>query len=108
MKYPLSICLIPVFIALACVSCGDDPQLVEKREKQKAEITRLQGELALIEEKLKTIPPDVSAELEAAKQEVATQIADIASLEEQVSALAAAKRSLQSEFDAYKAKYPIP
>lgn len=107
MKYPPRLCLIPVFIALACVSCGDDPKLVEKREQQKAEISRLKGEIALIEEKLKTIPPDVSEELAKARKQAEQQTAEVARLEAEVSELDARKRTLQNEFDAYRAKYQV-
>ena len=107
MNHPPSICLISVLAALACVSCGDDPLLVEKREKQKTEIARLRGELALLEEQLKAMPPDESKELAAAKKEAETQTADIADLEKQVAELTARKRSLEEEFAAYKAKYPL-
>lgn len=104
--FPLSY-LLSVLIAFASISCGDDPELVEKREQQKAEISRLRGELALIEEKLKNLPPDVSAELPEAKRLVTTQTAEIAALETEIATLETRKKSLQSEFDAYQAKYKI-
>jgi chromosome segregation ATPase len=94
-------------IALSCASCGDDPKLVEKREMQKAEITRLKGELALIEEKLKNLPPDVSTDLVDARQLSEKQAAEVAALEKEVEALDARKRALKSEFDAYRAKYQV-
>lgn len=94
-------------IALSCASCSDDPKLVEKREKQKAEITRLKGELALIEEKLKSLPPDVSSDLVEAQQLSEKQAAEVAGLEKEVEGLETRKRSLQGEFDAYRAKYQV-
>jgi DNA repair exonuclease SbcCD ATPase subunit len=99
--------LIPVFLAIACASCGDDPKLVEKREKQKAEIARLRGEIALVEEKLKNLPPDVSEEVEKARKQSEKQTAEIAKLESEVTELEARKRTLQSEFDVYKSKYQL-
>ena len=107
MKPPSHTCLVSLFLAFACVSCGDDPKLVEKREKQKAEIARLKGEIALIEEKLKNVPPDVSEDLAAAKKQEEEQTAEIAKLEAEASSLEARKRSLQSEFDSYRAKYQV-
>ena len=98
---------VAFLVALACASCSDDPKLVEKREKQKAEISRLKGELALIDEKLKSLPPDVSADLADAKQLSEKQSAEVAGLETEVATLEAKKRSLQSEFDSYKVKYQI-
>lgn len=107
MKHPYRICLIPILIAFSCVSCGDDPKLVEKHEKQKAELARLNGELALIEEKLKNMPPDVSEELEKAKQQAENQTAEVARLETEISELGERKRALQNEFDSYRAKYQV-
>jgi predicted nucleic acid-binding Zn-ribbon protein len=98
---------IAVFSFLALTSCGDDPKMVEKREQQKSEITRLKGEIALIEEKLKSLPPDVSSELAEAKVVSAKQSAEVARLEREVADLDSHKRALQSEFDAYRIKYQV-
>ena len=90
---------------LTLVSCREDSQLVEKREKQKVEITRLKAEVALIEEKLKDLPPDVSLALAEAKQVSEKQSAEVERLEGVVAELNARKRSLQSKFDDYRVKY---
>jgi len=74
---------------------------------QKAEIIRLKGELAFIEEKLKALPVDVSAELAEAKQLSANQAAELARLEKEVVDLEARKRSLESDFDAYRLKFKV-
>jgi len=92
---------------LTFVSCSEDPKLVEKREKQKVEITKLKGDVALIDEKLKNLPPDVSGELAEAKEVSAKQSAEVARLEAEVASLDARKRALQSEFDAYRVKYQV-
>ncbi len=99
--------LLLVFFSLLVSSCGDDPKLVEKREKQKAEIIRLKGELSLIDEKLKNLPADVSTQLAEAKSLSEKQSAEIVELESQVAALESRKRSLQSEYDAYRIKYQV-
>lgn len=93
--------------SLILSSCGEDPLLVEKREKQKAEITRLKGELSLIEEKLKNVPPDVSAELAAAKQLHEKQSAEVENLDKEIASLETRKRTLQAEYDAYRIKYQV-
>lgn len=98
---------LAVLVALSCASCSDDPKLVEKREQQKIKISRLKGELALIDEKLKNLPPDVSSDLAEAKQLSGKQAAEVAALETEVAALDARKRALQKEFEAYQAKYQI-
>lgn len=95
-------------LALALASCGgDDPELVEKLEKQKAEVTRLRGELALIEEKLKYVPEDVSGELAKAEDQAEEQAGEIGRLEDEIASLQERKSSLQEEFDAYRQKYQI-
>lgn len=100
-------CYLAVVASLFCASCSDDPKLVEKREQQKAEISRLKGELAMIEEQLKSLPPDVSADLAEAKQLSEKQSAEVAALETEVAALDSKKRALQKEFEAYQAKYRV-
>jgi hypothetical protein len=98
--------LVAVFF-LFLASCSDDPKLVEKREKQKIELTRLKGELALVEEKLKNVPADVSSELAEAKKLSEKQSVEIVGLESEIAELEARKRSLKSEFDAYQLKYQV-
>lgn len=103
-----SLRLPPVLVlALLCASCGDDPAQVEKREKQKIEIVRLRGEIAVMEEKIKNIPPDVAEELAKTRKEVEAVNGEIASLEKEISELEARKRSMQADFDKYRAKYPV-
>lgn len=100
-------CWLLTLISLSLTSCGDDPKLVEKREKQKAEIARLKGELSLIEEKLKDVPPDLSTQLVEAKVLSEKQSAEIAELESEVAQLETRKRSLQAEYDTYRLKYQV-
>jgi len=96
-----------MLLAVLAVSCREDPAQVEKREKQKAEIARLKGDLLLVEERLKNLPPDVSSDLADAKQVASKQNSEIATLESEVSSLEARKRALQGEFDSYKVKYQV-
>lgn len=96
-----------LLISLCCWSCSEDPKLVEKREQQKAEIARLKGELALIEEKLKSIPPDVTEQLAEAKAVAEKQTAEAAQLQTEVATLEARKSAIKSEFEAYQAKYQL-
>jgi peptidoglycan hydrolase CwlO-like protein len=105
MKFFRHSCSLVALSFLLIASCSEDPILVEKREKQKIELTRLKGELALIEEKLKNIPADVSTELAEAKKLSEKQSAEIVGLENEIAELEARKRSLQNDFDAYQAKY---
>ena len=96
-----------LLIPLCFASCGEDPKLIEKKNVQAAEITRLKGEVALVEEKLRNLPPDVSGELEAKRKEIAEQEAEIKKLEAEVQEREERKNALQRDFDAYKAKYKI-
>ena len=107
MKYTTLFQIASFGLIFACTSCGDDPALVAKREKQKTEIAHLNGELALIQEKLKNMRPDVSEELEEAKELGDQKAAEIAQLEGELGDLMERKRALQTEFDAYRAKYQI-
>lgn len=104
MKFPTLTCSFAVIIALCSASCSD-PALVEKREKQKTEIARLKGELALVSEKIKNLPPDVSEQLAEARKLSDKQNSDVTALETEIATLETKKKSLQSEFDAYKLKY---
>ncbi len=97
-----------IMVSLLCISCDkDDPALIEKKNAQASEITRLKGEIALLEEKLRNLPPDVSDELERKRGEVAKQQAAIDQLETGIREQEQRKNALQREFDAYKAKYGI-
>jgi len=102
-------CGYSVFFAipLLLVSCGDDPKMVAKYETQKIEISRLKGELLLIEEKLKNLPPDISKDLVKAKEQSEKQTTEIGLLETEVTGLEAKKRGLQADYDAYKLRYQL-
>jgi parvulin-like peptidyl-prolyl isomerase len=105
MKHPYRFWPLAILLGLTLTSCEDDPVLVEKREKQRAEIIKLKGELALIDERIKNMPPDVSEELAAAKKLAAKNTAEVENLETEVAALEARRRSMQDEFDAYRIRY---
>jgi C4-dicarboxylate-specific signal transduction histidine kinase len=102
------ICWYFFFIAvLASVSCGEDPELVEKRDQQKKEITQLNSELAVVLERLKNIPPDVTQELAVAKLLEEKTSAEIESLESEIAVLEADKTSQQQKLQAYQKKYRL-
>lgn len=107
MKHVARIHLFLLLIPILLSSCGDDPALVEKSAKQKDEITRLTNELNLIEDKLKNMPEDVSEELKKTRKDSEQQIEEVAKLEAQITELDGRKRTLQSEFDSYRAKYQV-
>lgn len=103
----LSYLPLAVFTALALASCGDDPELVKKRGEQDAEIARLKGDLALIQEQLKNLPPDKSAELAASKRETDMLDAKRIKLAEEVSDLQDERDRIQKEYDDYRRKYAV-
>jgi chromosome segregation ATPase len=94
-------------LLLSLCSCKENPELLRKREEQRAEIKRLEGELAVIEEKLKDIPPDRTKELLLAKAEADTQASEIETLEKEVATLDAKKKELEAKFADYRRKYPV-
>jgi hypothetical protein len=98
------LCLI-VLCSLPFVSCLEDPKLVAKRKDQAVEIVQLKGKIAMLDEQLKNIPADVSAELREAKEVTAAQAAELALLETEVAALEERKRTMEGDFDRYRAKY---
>ena len=104
MKY-LSLLSLSSLLLLA--SCGDDPELVKKRQEQKLEIARLEGENMLLNEQLSSLPPDRSAELNEVKAKVELQTQELEKLEQEIAQLEAKKRSAEAEFERYKATYPV-
>lgn len=95
---------------LLCVvssSCGDDPELVRKREEQKAEIRKLEGELSILKERLEQAPPDRSSELLRLKEEASASEGRIAALESEVEGLEKKKSALEREFESYRRKYVV-
>jgi hypothetical protein len=102
----LSYC-VAACISLLSLSCGDDPKLVAQRERQKAEISRLKGELALMQEKLRNMPPDVTEELEKTRKLVEAKGSEVARIEDEIRSLEIRRRSLEEEFNAYRAQYPL-
>ena len=97
-----------VLAAILLASCGGkDPRLVKKAADQQTEIARLRGELGLLDEQLKNLPQDRSAELAEARKTATAQAAEVTKLEAQVASLRARKAQLSQEFDDYKRKYMI-
>ncbi len=96
-----------ITLCFAVISCGDDPELVAKRDQQQAELRRLEGELMLLEQKLDKPPPDRREDLEALEAQIARDRAEIASLEEQVPELEARRRELELELQQYQRDYPL-
>ncbi len=102
----LKVCSLAVLPTLFLISC-ESKELTRKKEQQSIEITRLKGELNLVEEKLRNLPPDKSAELAAAEVEAEAQKEEVKALEAEVTELEAKKRDLEKQYEDYKAKYAI-
>ncbi len=96
-----------LLFCLSLASCGDDPELVRKRDEQKAEISRLDSELKVLQEKIERIPPDRSSELKDLKQQSELQKENIARLEEKIEELETQKAQIEKEHEAYKRKYVV-
>jgi septal ring factor EnvC (AmiA/AmiB activator) len=98
---------IGIAATLPFAACNEDPELVRKRGEQEAEMAKLSGEIALVEERLKNVPPDQSAELEAAKRETKKLEEEHKSLSAEVAELEAEHQSLKNEHEEYKRKYTV-
>jgi SMC interacting uncharacterized protein involved in chromosome segregation len=94
-------------LALVLASCGDDPELVKKREQQKQEIEKLKGEIAIKEEMINALPPDRTRELQASKEKAELQTKAVELMEEEIASLEKKKRILEKEVEDYKKKYPV-
>ncbi len=105
MKSTILCTTVAVFAAVLC-SC-DSPEMVRKRDQQALEITKLRGELALLEERLKDLPPDRSEDLAAVEQETKKQQEEIIKLENEIKDLESKKESVKKDFEEYKRKYVI-
>lgn len=96
---------LPAVIAILLTACSEDPELVRKHGEQAAEIAKLQGEIALMEERLKFLPPDKTHELEEAKRETNKLEEEHKRLVEDLAELEGQHRNIQREYDEYKRKY---
>lgn len=94
-------------ITILSISCGDDPELIKKRNEQKIEISRLESELIIMNEQLKGIPADRSAQLDELKKELEAQAQHLNNLEQEVIQLEKDKRDALKKYQDYKKKYPI-
>jgi len=94
-------------LALTLGSCRENPELVRKREEQRSEIKRLEGEIALIQEKMKDFPASLDTDVANARKTLDSQSAEIARLEQEIPALEDRKRALEKEFASYRAKYRV-
>lgn len=94
-------------LCLAFSSCGDDPELVRQREEQKVEISKLEGELAILEEKLEQVPKDRSEEVTQLKQDAETNRAQVVQLESEIDALERQKDDIEKQHEAYRRKYVV-
>jgi peptidoglycan hydrolase CwlO-like protein len=98
---------LAIVISQVGISCGDDPKLVEQRDRQHSEISQLKKELGVITERLKNIPPDVTRELAEARSLDEKQSAEVAALESEIAVLEADHSSQQKKFESYQMKYRL-
>jgi septal ring factor EnvC (AmiA/AmiB activator) len=94
-------------LCLAFSSCSDDPELVRQREEQKVEISKLEGELAILDEKLEQVPKDRSEEVTRLKQDAETNRTQVAELESKIEALEREKADIEKQHEAYRRKYVL-
>ncbi len=102
--------LRPAALALLCLSfssCHDDPALVLKRDQQKAELVRLDGDLKILQEKINQIPPDRSSEISKLKLQSEEQQGQISTLEQEIERLQKQKADVEKQHEAYRHKYVV-
>ena len=104
MKHPL---LVAIALSIPLISCNEDPELVRKRGEQEAEIAKLKGELAIMDERLKFMPEDKTADLEEAKRETKKLEEEHERLVGEVAGLEEENRKIQREYEEYKRKYVV-
>lgn len=96
-----------LLLAVASVSCGDDPELVRQRDEQKAEIRKLEGELAILQERIEQAPPDRGTDLLRLKEEALQNQQKIEALETEIAELEKRKVKIDADHQAYRRKYPV-
>lgn len=96
-----------LLIAAASVSCSDDPELVRKRDEQKAEIRKLEGELAILQERMEQAPPDRSADLARLKEDAVKNKEQIEALETEIADLEKRKAAIEAQHESYRRKYVV-
>src|SRR5688572_16927940 len=99
--------VVVIGFGLLLGACGDDPELVRKRDEQRAEISKLEGELAVLQERLKDVPTDRTKELDKLKADSQANRDEIAKLETDIAGLEKEKARLEKEFAAYQRKYVV-
>lgn len=102
----ITLCATFVLSALL-ISCGEDPELVRKHGEQEAEIAKLKGELALMEERMKNLPADQTTELAVAELETRKLDAEHKKLSEEVAELEAEFKDLKDQYENYRVKYTV-
>lgn len=99
--------LLSIIAPLLLSGCGEDPELVRKREEQRARIKELEGELEVLRERIDNAPPDRSGELAELKAEHAAETEKIAELEREISEFTSRKNQLERELADYKSQHPL-
>ncbi len=99
--------LLGAITSLSLASC-EDPRLVQKHSQQEAELTKLRGEFALLEERLKTMPEDQSLKLKEARLKQQNLEAELESLDSEVVSLEEEKKKLEEDYKMYQSRYVVP
>ncbi len=94
-------------VCLALASCGDDPEMVLKREQQRTEISKLESELSILQEKMDQLPPDRSTEVAQLKVDAEANRSQITALESEIETLERQKSQIEKDHAAYRQKYVV-
>lgn len=97
-----------IAVSLLFLSCdSEDSALIQRHGEQQAEIAKLDGELSLLQARLKNIPVDQSSELNNTIEEGEKLETELSQLKANVVSLEAEHKELTEKFEDYKRKYSI-
>lgn len=99
--------VLAAFLLFINSSCRENPEKIIIREKQKIELAKLKGEIAIMEEKIKNLPPDSTDDLARTRKELIATNNEITQLQQEINQLEATKKALQEDFDKYRLKYQV-
>jgi septal ring factor EnvC (AmiA/AmiB activator) len=94
-------------LGVLLVSCGDDPELVKKRDEQKNKLRQVEADLAVLREKAQSLPQDRTDDLKKLKATSDENLEKISDLEAQIEQLRKQKNQVEADQDTYRRKYVV-
>jgi septal ring factor EnvC (AmiA/AmiB activator) len=107
MQFSISKKIILIVTPFFFCACSEDSELVKKHGEQEVELAKLRGELALIEEQIKNMPQDQSAEVKKFKEKQSKLETELNVLDSEVAKLEAEKKKLERDYEEYRRRYVV-